>query len=343
VVTAFRFKEQFMSRSLIVLPDDSVQPILSAIAGARKSLRIKMFIFSDPTLLAAVINAQRSGVHVRIMLNPARRDGRKENDDSLTALGNAGIEVATTNPAFDLTHEKSMVVDDTLALVQSFNWETTNLTGARDYGIFTSHKHEVDEIAGCFDADWNRSHFQTGDHSHLIWCIGNGRQRMGQFIDEAKHTLWLQHERFQDPTIIERLVRAHCRGVKVHILSRPVHTLKKEKLMEGVSGLRVLRDIGIKIHKMKHVHLHAKLLFADDARAIVGSINLAPGSFDSRRELAIAVDDEHVVHRIHKTLHHDWERSSPLDLSDEALLADLKEYGPEIGESLAINGSESGE
>jgi phosphatidylserine/phosphatidylglycerophosphate/cardiolipin synthase-like enzyme len=314
-----------------------VQPILSAIADARKSLRIKMFLFSDASLMTAVMDARRRGVHVRVMLNPARRDGRKENDDSLTTLTNAGIEVMASNPAFDLTHEKSMVVDDALAVVQSFNWETANLTGARDYGIFTSHKHEVDEIAECFDADWSRSHFTTGDHSHLIWCIGNGRQRMGQFIDNAKHTLWLQHERFQDPIIIEHLVRAHCRGVKVHILSRPVHKLKKEKLMEGVSGLRVLQDVGIKIHKIKHVQLHAKLLFADNARAIIGSINLAPGSFDSRRELAIAVDDEHVISRIHQIVHHDWERSSPLDLSDEALLADLKEYGAEARESLAID------
>jgi cardiolipin synthase A/B len=328
-----------MSRSLIVLPDDSVQPILSAIADAKTSLRIKMFIFSDPTLMAAVMDARHRGVHVRVMLNPERRDGRKENDDARLALTNAGIEVTASNPAFDLTHEKSMVIDDTLALVQSFNWETANLTDARDYGIFTSHKHEVDEIAGCFDADWDRSHFKTGDHSHLIWCIGNGRQRMGQFIDDAKHTLWLQHERFQDPTIIEHLVRAHCRGVKVHIMSRPIHKLKKEKLMEGVSGLRVLRDIGVKIHKMKHVHLHAKLLFADNARAIIGSINLAPGSFDSRRELAITVDDEHVIGRIHKILHHDWENSSLLDLSDEALLADLEEYGADIRESLPINSS----
>lgn len=331
-----------MSRSLIVLPDDSVQPILSAITEARKSLRIKMFIFSDPTLMTAVVNARRRGVRVRVMLNPARRDGRKENDDTRATLAQAGIEVTASNPAFDLTHEKSMVIDDNLALIQSFNWETANLTGARDYGIFTSHKDEINEIAGCFDADWDRSQFATGDYSRLIWCIGNGRQRMSQFIDETKHTLWLQHERFQDPTIIEHLVRAHCRGVKVHILSRPIHKLKKEKLMEGVSGLRVLQDIGIKIHKMKHVHLHAKLLFADNARAIIGSINLAPGSFDSRRELAIAVDDEHVIHRLHKTLHYDWEESSPLDLSDEALLADLKEYGSEVKEGLAINGSENG-
>jgi phosphatidylserine/phosphatidylglycerophosphate/cardiolipin synthase-like enzyme len=302
-----------------------------------------MFIFSDPTLMTAVVNARHRGVHVRVMLNPARRDGRKENDDTRAALAKAGIEVTASNPAFDLTHEKSMVIDDNLALVQSFNWETANLTDARDYGIFTSHQNEVDEIAACFDADWDRSHFMTGDRSQLIWCIGNGRQRMSHFIDEAKHTLWLQHERFQDPTIIEHLVRAHCRGVKVHILSRPIHKLKKEKLMEGISGLRVLQDIGIKIHKMKHVHLHAKLLFADDARAIIGSINLAPGSFDSRRELAIAVDDEHVIHRIHKTLHHDWEQSSPLDLTDEALLADLKEYGSDVRGSLAISDSETEE
>ena len=66
-----------MSRSLIVLPDDTAQPILDAIAGATKSIRIKMFLFSDPSLLKAVIAAHQRGVDVRIMLNPARRDGKE--------------------------------------------------------------------------------------------------------------------------------------------------------------------------------------------------------------------------------------------------------------------------
>jgi hypothetical protein len=47
--------EGFMSRSLIVLPDDTGKPILDAIATAKKSLRIKMFLFSDPAFLEAVI------------------------------------------------------------------------------------------------------------------------------------------------------------------------------------------------------------------------------------------------------------------------------------------------
>src|SRR6266550_6290723 len=102
----------FMSRSLIVMPDDSARPILDAIAAARKSLRIKMFLFSDPALLAAVIAARKRGVHVRVMLNPARRSGEEENAATRRALEKAGVDVTDSNPAFDLTHEKSMVIDD---------------------------------------------------------------------------------------------------------------------------------------------------------------------------------------------------------------------------------------
>ena len=325
-----------MSRSLIVLPDDSAQPILDAIAQATKSIRIKMFVFSDPALLQAVIAAHERGVDVRVMLNPARRNGKEENADSRKALTDAGIKVIDSSPDFDLTHEKSMVIDDAIAFVQSLNWETENLTTTRDYAILTMHKHEVEEVMECFDADWNRSRFNAGDHSHLIWCVGNGRQRLGQLIDSAQHSLWLQNERYQDPVIIEHLVRASSRGVKIHIMARPPHKLKKEKLIEGVSGLRCLQDIGVKIHKLKHIKLHAKLLLADDARAIIGSINLAPGSFDSRRELAIEVDDEHIIRRIRKTLHEDWENSHLLDLSDEGLFAELEQSDPNVKEDLAL-------
>ena len=71
-----------MHRSLIVLPDDTGQPIVEAIAAARESLRIKMFLFSDPGLVAAVIAAHQRGVKVRVMLNPARRSGEGENQET---------------------------------------------------------------------------------------------------------------------------------------------------------------------------------------------------------------------------------------------------------------------
>jgi phosphatidylserine/phosphatidylglycerophosphate/cardiolipin synthase-like enzyme len=312
-----------MTRSLIVLPDDSAKPILAAIEGASQTLRVKMFVFSDPALRKAIIAAQRRGVTVRVMLNPARRSGEQENEAARAALERAGIAVQDANPAFALTHEKSMVVDDVTAFVNSLNWTTRNLTETRDYAVVTTRGHDVSEIIECFEADWHRQAFTPRDKSDLVWCPGPGRDRICRFIDEARHKLFVQNERFQDTVIVEHLVRAARRDVKVHVMARPAHTLKREKLVEGVGGLRIMEDVGIKIHKLKHLKLHGKMLLADGMGAIVGSINFAAGSLDGRRELAIEVRDASVVDRLHKIAAHDWEHSHPLDLSDAGLLADL--------------------
>jgi phosphatidylserine/phosphatidylglycerophosphate/cardiolipin synthase-like enzyme len=318
------------------MPDEGARPLLDLLGAAKHSLRVKMFLFDDPALLRAVIDAQKRGVKVRVILNPARRGGEPENEATRKKLEHAGIEVVDANPAFAVTHEKSAVIDDELALVQSLNWETKNLTETRDYAVLTGHRHEVGEVAACFEADWHRRHFKPDPHAHLIWCPLNGRDRIAEFIDRAKHTLFVQNERYQDQVIIERLVRAAARGVKIHVMARPPHTLKKDKLVEGVGGIRILDDVGVKVHKLKHLKLHAKMLLADGERAIVGSINFSPGSFDSRRELAIELDDPHVLKALHRIAAHDWEDSHRLDLSDEGLAADLAKRGGEGAGLLAL-------
>jgi phosphatidylserine/phosphatidylglycerophosphate/cardiolipin synthase-like enzyme len=322
------------SRSLVVLPDDSAKPILDAIRTAAKSLSVKMFLFSDPVLLEAVVSARRRGVKVRVMLNPARRSGEEDNEVTRRKLTRSGIEVVDGNPAFELTHEKSMVVDEQTAFVKSLNWATKNLTETRDYAVVTSHSREVREIVECFEADWHRKGFALGERARLIWCPG-GRDRICRFIEQARHTLFVQNERYQDVVVIECLVRAAGRGVKLHLMTRPPHTLKKDKLVEGVGGLRIMDDVGIKIHKLKRLRLHGKMLLADGVVAIVGSINFAPGSFDGRRELAIEVRDDEVVKRLDKVARYDWKHSHPLNLSDDGLLADLADRG-EVAEKLAL-------
>lgn len=325
-----------MSHALIVLPDQTAKPIVEAINRAQKSLRVKMFLFSHPGLQKAVIMAKKRGVHVRVMLNPARRSGEAENEITRKRLIAAGIEVVDSNPAFEVTHEKSMVVDDEAAFIQSLNWATKNLTGTRDYAVVTTRDREVAEVIDCFEADWARKPFGVNSSTLLIWCNKNGRDRIAQFIDSAKHTLFVQNERYQDSVIIERLVRAKMRGVKVHVMARPPHKLKIDKLNEGVGGLRIMDDVGIKVHKLKHLKLHGKMLFADHSRAIVGSINLAPGSFDSRRELAIEVHESEIVERLRRIVHHDWKHSFPLDLTDEGLLEEMADHNMDAADELGL-------
>ncbi|MBJ7285757.1 MAG: hypothetical protein JHD00_11710, partial [Akkermansiaceae bacterium] len=92
-------------RSLLVFPDDTAQPIVDAIHGANTSIRIKMFIFSDPELIEAVLGAHTRGVKVEIMLNPARRSGEQENEATRVLLEAAGIIVRDSNPSFGISHE----------------------------------------------------------------------------------------------------------------------------------------------------------------------------------------------------------------------------------------------
>ncbi|HVO58221.1 MAG TPA: phospholipase D-like domain-containing protein [Dongiaceae bacterium] len=330
-----------MSHELIVLPDETASSILEAIRGAKKSIRVKMFLFSHPELLRAVIAAKKRGVNVRVMLNRARRSGEEDNGLTKKKLMSAGVDVIDSNPAFDVTHEKSMVVDEKLAYIQSLNWATKNLTGTRDYAIVTTKAREVAEVIDCFEADWERKPFTVDHKKLLIWCNGNGRDRIAQFIDSAKHSLFVQNERYQDQVIIEHLVRARMRGVKIHVMARPPHKLKNDKLIEGVGGLRIMDDVGIKIRKLKHLKLHGKMLLADHSRAIVGSINLAPGSFDSRRELAIEVHNDDVINELQKIVHHDWKHSHPLDLTDRGLLEEMEAHKLDVADKLALSAKKS--
>lgn len=319
-------------RSLIVLPDDSAKPVLDAIRSAKKSLRVKLFSLSDPTMVQALVEACHRGVRTRVMLNHDGSGSEGQPSAVGALLREAGIAVRDSNPAFSVTHEKSLVVDEAAAFVQSFNWEPENFTETRDYGVLTRDPDEVNEIVACFEADWKRQKFNPRDGSRLIWCPWNGRERFAYFIDHTQESLVVENERFQDTHIVEHLVRAKLRGVKVHVLTRPAHSLdvgKLEKLAEGVGGLQIMHDVGIKIHKLKRLRLHSKMLLADRSRAIIGSINITLGSFEKRRELAIEVTDDQILDRLQTVADEDWKNSIPLDVSDEGVAANLERHHQE--------------
>ncbi len=312
-------------RSLTVLPDDGILPIVNSIESATRSIDIKMFAFSEPNIEKAIVTAHHNGIRVRIMLNPVRRSGYSDNQAIFQRFHSVGIPVKDTNPEFEISHEKSMIIDRRIALIHSFNWTTDNIA-KRDYAITTTWRDDVNRILECFEADWNRHPFTPDDHPSLVWCRGNGRKIIGEFIDRAENKLWIQNERYDDETVLEHLVRAKSRGVKIHLLASYPHKLKPKKFLKGIASLRILQDIGIKIHHLKGIPLHAKMMLADDRRAIVGSINFSPGSFDDRRELAIVVDETPVIERLKSVFRYDWKHSSKIDLTNQGILKNLEDH-----------------
>ena len=99
------------------------------------------------------------------------------------------------------------------------------------------------------------------------------------------------------------------RGVNVHVLCGGKHGISDWDILDTFASLRTLRRLGVKVHKQKNLRLHAKLLIADSARALVGSMNIDRSAFDLRRELGMTVDDPIAVARLSEVFAADWETS----------------------------------
>ena len=165
-------------------------------------------------------------------------------------------------------------------------------TQTRDYGVVT---HDPDP--GGADYRGIRSglgapRLAPDPETGLLWSNANSRLRMSHFIDAAKHKLDVQHPKFVDAVILDRLLEAAERGVHVRVLCGGKHGISDWDVLDTFSSLRVLKRFGVKVHKQKNLRLHAKLLIADNAHALVGSMNIDRSAFDLRRELGTTVNEE---------------------------------------------------
>lgn len=308
-----------LSPRLIVEPDDGLEPVREFIDTAESSLLIKQFTFTEPSLIKAVIDRKEAGVDVRVMLNAQRSGGDRANDETFEQLQNAGIAVQWASSKFYVTHEKSIVVDQKAALVATFNLCEKYFTLTRDYGVITYDPLHVAQIAEVFDADWNHLDWDCGAYEGLLWSNSNSRYHMAQLIDMAEHRLDVQHPKFVDAVILERLTAAAHRGVKVHVLCGGKHGISDWDILDTFASLRTLRRFGAKVHKQKNLRVHAKLIVVDDAHALVGSMNIDRSAFDLRRELGITTDDPVLVGRLKKVFDSDWATSHHYEAPDPLL------------------------
>lgn len=305
-----------LSSRLIVEPDDGLRPVHDFIESAQTSLLVKQFTFTEPELIQAVLERHRSGVGVRVMLNPKRSGGDRANDETFEAFESAGVPVQWCSPKFYVTHEKSIVVDGAMALVATFNLCTKYFTATRDYGVLTDDPRHVEQVVEVFDADWEHRDWTPTTYDGLLWSNSNSRLHMARFIDSATHRLDVQHPKYVDAVILERLLAAADRGVHVHVLCGGAHGISEWDMLDTFASLRTLRRFGVKVHKQKNLRVHAKLLIADNTRALVGSMNIDRSAFDLRRELGIETDDLAVVQRLKGVFDTDWDLSHHYDPPD---------------------------
>ena len=301
---------------LLVMPDDGAGAVVALIDQARRQLLLKQFKLQSPVILEALRRAHARGVQVRVMLNPHTSGGDRWNDDTHALLQGWGLEVAWTSEAFPVTHEKSLVVDAEQALISTFNLADKYFEQTRDYGIITTSEAAVAQVVAGFEADWDRRFFSPDLSTGLVWSSFHSRGQMARIVDAATRTLWIQHPKFVDAVMLDRIISARERGVKVRVLCGGKHGISDWDIYDTFSSLRIMRRFGVKVRRQKHLKLHAKLILVDGAFCQTGSMNIDRSAFDLRRELGIESDAPAVLERLRATFQADWREAARYEAPD---------------------------
>ncbi len=301
---------------VLVQPKDGIAPVRALIDAAQHTILVKIFAFTAPSLLEGLVAARQRGVTVRVMLNPARSSGSRANDEAAEQLRAGGVAVSWSSPRFAVTHEKSMVVDSRVALIATFNFSDKYFTTTRDYGLIFDEPAIVREVEAGFEADWHGHPLENPDDSPLIWSNKNAREGMANLIASAKHSISVQHPKFADLVILDRLIAARQSGVRIRIVCGGAHGISPPDMLDTFSALRLLARAGARVRRQKGLRLHAKLLIIDDRTALVGSMNIDRSAFDLRRELGAIVTDETAVDILKSQFDQDWREAHPYEPPD---------------------------
>jgi len=308
-----------LHQQLLVMPDDGVEAVIELIDEAREQVLLKQFTLQSEAVELALRRALERGVKVRLMLNPHTTGGDRWNDEAFGRLAGWGVEVAWTSESFPVTHEKSMVIDRRAALIATFNLADQYFGITRDYGVISRNPAVVAQVIDGFESDWHRTFFDPDLSVGLVWSSFHSRGQMARHIDTASRTLWIQHPKFVDAVILERILHARDRGVKVRVLCGGKHGISDWDLYDTFSSLRIMSRFGVKVRRQKVPKLHAKLILVDGTHAQTGSMNIDRSAFDLRRELGIESDAPEVVRRLRTIFRTDWQQAdkwSPPDPLD---------------------------
>ncbi|KVP43483.1 phospholipase D family protein [Burkholderia ubonensis] len=102
-------------------PDGSAEElIVSAISGARQSIRLAAYSFTSPSVVRALMAAKQRGVDVAVVVDDKANHG-KASVAALNLLTQAGIPSRTVS-IYPIHHDKYIVIDGAQIETGSFNY-----------------------------------------------------------------------------------------------------------------------------------------------------------------------------------------------------------------------------
>jgi len=276
--------------------------VLSMVQGATKSIDLVMYELEDIQIESALVLAEKRGVAVRVLLNEGYY-GAKPSEQSATAydyLHSGGASVRWTPSYFALTHQKTLIVDGNQALIMTFNLTSRYYTTSRDFGVVDKDQTDVTAIEATFNDDWQGTKDVASQGDDLVWSPGADAVVL-LMINNSRETLYIENEEMSDTPVVNALIAAAQRGVKVEVVMADSSDWTAHFKQLAAAG------VGIRTYKANApLYIHAKMILADGTSALVGSQNFSASSLEHNRELAIMLSDSNILNSLLTTFQSDW-------------------------------------
>ncbi len=306
---------------LIITPRDGHDPFITAIDSAKKKVELIMFHLSDRVVIESLKSAQTRGVDVRVILDQNIAGKSQSAPGIIKDMQSKGVTVQLSSPAFSITHEKSMLVDDATLFITSINLATI-VAKTRDFGVITADRDVIDEYQKFFDADWTNAQAGTDvspvGGTRLVWSPGTSADRLVQFIASAKKSVHIEIENLGAVEIQGALLAAAKSGVEVKVLVSECgmgDPNRNEPFLDelGTGGVQVFMMTGPATPAKPYIH--AKVIVADGEKFFVGSENFSYNSLIKAREVGIISADATMAKELASTI------------SGDFAIADLRKVG----------------
>lgn len=283
-------------------PDANYEPVIAALKSAKKSVLMEMYLLTDSFVIDELKRARGRGVDVRVLLETRPAGGGTGNQPAISELRAANVTVKTSNSAYRLGHQKTIVVDERVALIMTLDQARDSFATNREFGIVDTVPEDVAEIVSVFQADWN-GNVPVVSNPNLVWSPMNARERLLAFIDQAQRTLDVEAEQMQDDEVEAHFISAVERGVAVRLVMSPSVTGPDPN---AASQQRLKRG-GVKFRFLRFPRIDGNMMVSDNHRGFVGSQNFTRASLDLNRELGMLITDPRIVEGLAATFLTDWD------------------------------------
>jgi phosphatidylserine/phosphatidylglycerophosphate/cardiolipin synthase-like enzyme len=326
--------------------------MLAAIADARATVDVEMYLWDDDEVGRAFVDALRAaarrGVRVRVLIDAA---GASEVSALLDAVDEAGGDVREFSPFrigflrryFHRTHKKLLICDGRSTFTGGAGFSLHWSSGGHSEDpwhdrMFRLRGPVVAQFVRLFETDFHRwrprridAAVQPSETTADVSPAGTAKLRvlrgwpdardfratLIESIVAAKERVWLGSPYFiPPPSLLRALTRALKRGVDVRLVL-PSGNFAHPVLWHASRrhyGWFLKR--GARIAEYRDGFYHAKLAVIDRAAAIVGSSNLDYWSWDRNSEIDLVATDAETVDLVASYFAADEARSRAVTLAE---------------------------